>query len=172
MGCTRWTVAIAMITSLVPAAASGGDHDDRELPTYAVQPPGASFERTVSTKQYLVMIRETLGATCDAVFHAPIRSLESGSARVVERAGVQAAGCPLHGPGCMARACPEAGGPPTPARLTSLFDSRPAYDALMALIASARCRIDLMIFGWDDDAAGRPVAAALIERAGRACSSA
>ncbi len=35
----------------------------------------------------------------------------------------------------------------------------------MELIASARCRIDLMIFGWGDDPAGRPVAAALIERA-------
>ena len=32
----------------------------RELPPYAVQPPGASFERTVSRKQYLVMFRETL----------------------------------------------------------------------------------------------------------------
>ena len=35
----------------------------------------------------------------------------------------------------------------------------------MGLIASARCRIDLMMFGWGDDPAGRPVAAALIERA-------
>jgi cardiolipin synthase len=60
---------------------------------------------------------------------------------------------------------PEAGGPCTPARITPLFDSRPAYDALMELIASARCRIDLMMFGWGDDPAGRPVASALIERA-------
>jgi cardiolipin synthase len=142
-----------------------GDHAGRELPPYAAQPPGASFEKKVSGKQYLVMIRETLRATCEPLVHEPIRSVGNVSARLVERLDVQAAGCPRLGPLAPGRPCPEAGGPCTPARLTLLFDSRPAYDALMGLIASARCRIDFMIFGWDDDPAGRAVAAALIERA-------
>ncbi len=94
-----------------------------------------------------------------------MRSLEIGSARLLERAGVRIAGCVPHSPVPPCHQCPEAGGPCTPARLTPLFDSEPAYRALMALIAAARCRIDLMMFGWGDDPAGRPVAAALIERA-------
>ena len=126
----------------------GGDHAPRELPPYAVQPPGASFERTVSRQQWLVMLRETLGATCDEAIHSPLRSLEIGSARLLERVGSRAAGCVPHSPVPPGHQCPEAGGPCTPARLTPLFDSKPAYDALLELIASARCRIDFMIFGW------------------------
>ncbi len=158
---------IATIATVVMQVGSayGGDHPPRELPPYAVQPPGASFERTVDRRQYLQMIRETLGATCDEIAHAPLRSLEIGSARLAERIGARIAGCIQHSPVPPGHQCPDAGGPCTPARLTMLYDSRPAYEALLALIASARCRIDLMMFGWGDDPAGRPVAAALIERA-------
>lgn len=156
----------AIAIGLLPLGwAYGGDHADRERPPYAVQPPGASFERTVDRKQYLRMFRETLGATCDEFAHAPLRSLAIGSARMVERVGVRAANGVPHSPYPPGHQSPEAGGPCTPALITPLFDSRPAYDALMALIASARCRIDFMIFGWGDDPAGRPIAAALIERA-------
>ena len=157
-------VAVAM-AALALGAAYGGDHHGRELPPYAVQPPGASFERTVNRKQYFQMFRETLGATCDEFAHAPIRSLRIGSAWLAERIGVRAASCLPHSPVPPGHQSPEAGGPLTPALITPLFDSRPAYDVLMGLIASARCRIDLMMFGWGDDSAGRPVAAALIERA-------
>jgi cardiolipin synthase len=156
--------AVAMLL-ISPGSAQAGDHTDRGLPPYAVQPPGASFERTVGHQQYLQMFRETLGATCDEITRAPLRSLEIGSARLLERVGVRAANDIPHRAGPPWHQCPEAGGPLTPALITPLFDSRPAHDALMALIASARCRIDLMIFGWGDDTAGRPVAAALIERA-------
>src|SRR5689334_14143584 len=79
-------------------SAYGGDHSGRELPPYAVQPPGASFERTVSPRQYLVMLRETLGATCDELAHEPLRSLEIGSARLLERVGVRVTSGIPHSP--------------------------------------------------------------------------
>jgi cardiolipin synthase len=159
------TIATIATVVMQVGAVHGGDHAPRELPPYAVQPPGASFERTVDRRQYLRMIRETLRATCDEFALAPLRSLEISSARLAERIGTRIAGCVPHSPVPPGHQCQEAGGPCTPARLTMLYDSRPAYEALLALIASARCRIDLMMFGWGDDPAGRPVAAALIERA-------
>ena len=72
----RAGILVAIATTVMQVgSATGGDHAGRELPPYALQPPGASFERTVSTRQYLVMIRETLGATCDEIAHEPLRSL-------------------------------------------------------------------------------------------------
>src|SRR5690348_6109445 len=125
-------IAIAVVHA---ASAYGGDHSGRELPPYALQPPGASFERTVDRRQYLLMFRETLGATCDEFAHSPLRSLEIGSAWLAERVGARIAGCVPHTPVPPGHQSPEAGGPCTPARITPLFDSRPAYDALMELIA-------------------------------------
>ena len=155
-------IAVAV---LLGGSAYGGDHPARELPPYALQPPGASFERTVTRQQWLMLLREALHQTCVEVVREPLRSLEFGSARLVERVAVRIVGCAPHGPCPPCHQCPEAGGPCTPARLTPLYDSVPAYNALLELIASARCRIDFMIFGWDDNSAGRRVAAALIERA-------
>jgi cardiolipin synthase len=164
MASARIRGAVAM-AAMLAGSAYGGDHPVRESPPYASQPPGASFERTVSRRQWIMMLRETLHQTCDEFVHEPLRSLEIGSDWLVERGAVRIAGS---GPNCPippGHQCPEAGGPCTPARLTLVYDSVPAYNALMSLIASALCRIDFMIFGWDDDSAGRPVAAALIERA-------
>ncbi len=155
-------VAAAMFTL---GSAHAGDHPPRVAPPNAFQPPGASFERDVDRRQYLQMAREVLGNTREAFAAAPIRSIEIGSARLAERLGVRIVGSLPHFSVPPGHQCPEAGGPCTPARITPLFDSRPAYDALLALIASARCRIDLMIFGWDDDPDGRAVAAALIQSA-------
>lgn len=160
LGAVAATLAIATV-----GTALAGDHGDRVLPPNAVQPPGASFEREISREQKMLLLRDEIRQTCQAIKAAPIRSLEIGSARLLERIGVRLASAIPHTPVPPFDQCPEAGGPLTPAYLTPLFDSRPAYDALLGLIAQAQCRIDFMIFGWGDDTAGRPVAAALIERA-------
>lgn len=160
IGAVAATLAIATV-----GRALAGDHGDRVLPPYAVQPPGASFEREISREQKMLLLRDEIRQTCQAIKAAPIRSLEIGSARLVERIGVRFASAIPHTPVPPFHQCPEAGGPLTPAAIIPLFDSRPAYNALLELIAQARCRIDLMIFGWDDDSAGRLVASALIERA-------
>ncbi len=157
--------AAATAILVLGGSVYGGDHDRRELPPNAVQPPGASFERTVSPPQWMLLLRETVHQTCAEIAREPVRSGVIGFARLGERAGVRLAGGIPGSPVPPGHQCPEAGGPLTPARLTFLYESAPAYRALLDLIASARCRIDFMIFGWGDDPAGRPVAAALIERA-------
>ncbi len=153
-------LAIAAATT----TAGAGDHQPRELPANAVQPPGASFVRDITREQKALVVKDMLRATVAESLRRPLRSAVFGAGRLAERAGVLAAeAVPIAAiPG---RQSPEAGGPCTPARITPLCDSGPAYRALMDLIASARSRVDLMIFGWDDDDAGRPVAAALIARA-------
>ncbi len=159
----QWIAVLAALA--VTTQARGGDHARREIPTNAVQPPGASFERQVSPLQWVLDTRYVLHATIDQMVHRPLRSAAAGGLRLGERLSVRAVEVGSHGPVPPGHQCPEAGGPCTPARITPLFDSEPAYRALLDLIASARCRIDLMMFGWGDDVAGRPVAAALIARA-------
>jgi phosphatidylserine/phosphatidylglycerophosphate/cardiolipin synthase-like enzyme len=156
---------VVLVASTFVATASAGDLTPRELPSNAVQPPGASFERSITRAQKRLLVKDLARATVSQVVRQPVRSVRVGAHRLAERLGVRLAESVPVLPVPPAHQSPEAGGPCTPACLTPLFDSEPAYRALMDLIASARCRIDLMIFGWDDDQAGRPVAAALIERA-------
>lgn len=157
--------AATALSILLAATATGGDRPRRELPTNAVQPPGASFEEHVSRDQKALFLRDTLRETALKVARAPFRSAVVGTRRLAERVGVAVAESIPRAPAPPGRQDPEAGGPCTPARITPLYDSRPAYDALLDLIASARSRIDLMMFSWDDDVAGRGVADALIARA-------
>ena len=158
-------VTIVLVASTLAATAIGGDHSAREVPTNAVQPPGASFEKHVSRGQKVLLVKDLIRSTVAQSIRQPIRSAALGAGRLTERLGVLGAESIPFLPIPPAHQDPEAGGPCTPARITPLFDSGPAYRALMDLIPTARCRIDLMIFGWDDDEAGRPVAFALIERA-------
>ena len=156
---------ILLVASTLVATATGGDHAPRGLPTNAVQPPGASFEKHVSRGQKVLVVKDLIRSTVAQAVHRPVRSAALGAHRLAERLGVLLAESVPVLPIPPAHQSNEAGGPCTPALLTPLFDSEPAYRALMTLIPTARFRIDLMIFGWDDDDAGRPVAAALIERA-------
>ena len=161
----RGVGAIVLVASSLAASATGGDLLPRELLANAVQPPGASFEKDVTRAQKVLLVKDLIRATLAHVAREPVRSARSGAHRLAERVGVRLAESIPISPIPPGHQSAEAGGPCTPARLTPLFDSEPAYRALMDLIPSARCRVDLMIFGWDDDEAGRPVAAALIERA-------
>ncbi|WP_435011449.1 phospholipase D-like domain-containing protein [Tundrisphaera lichenicola] len=157
-----WAIGILLVLS---ARTNGGDHVPRERPANASQPPGASFERHVSRQQKTLLVKDTLRATGMEFAHHPVHSTVFGVSRLVERAGVLLAERIPHSPWPLGFQDPEAGGPCTPARITPLFGSRPAYQALLDLIGSARCRVDLMMYSWDDDTAGRTVAEALIERA-------
>ena len=137
------------------ALVEAGDHAPRELPANALQPPGASFEREITGRQKSLFVRDTLRATAAQVARHPVRSAAFGAARLVERAGVLLAESIPHSPWPLGVQDPEAGGPCTPARITPLFGSRPAFRALLDLIEAAQGRVDLMMYSWDDDAAGR-----------------
>ncbi len=158
-------VAAAGSVLVMAAAARGGGHPPRVSPPFASQPPGASFEKHITRAQKAMVLRDCWRATVAEAVHHPLISVGMGPGRLAERVAVGVSETIPKSPVPPAHQCPEAGGPPTLARITPLFDSRPAYDALLGLIASATHRIDLMIFGWDDDVAGRFVAASLIERA-------
>ena len=152
-----------MAASSVGVLAKGGDHPRRELPANAVQPPGVSFEDAVSHAQKAMLVRDTLRATVAQTVHHPLKSSVLGAGRLIERIGVRLSesvpGLPAPG-----HQCAEAGGPLTAARITPLFDSVPAHNTLIDLIAKATYRIDLMMFGWDDDVVGQSVADALIAK--------
>lgn len=162
-----WRPVAAVVGLLVfVAQAFGGDHGaPRELPPYAVQPPGASYEKSITRAQKTLLIKDGLRATGALVLRRPLLAAAMAAGRLSERTGVLVAEAFPPGLGPPYHQSREAGGPCTPARITPLYDSVPAFDALLALIAQAQSRIDLMIFGWDDDVAGRTVAAALIARA-------
>jgi phosphatidylserine/phosphatidylglycerophosphate/cardiolipin synthase-like enzyme len=157
--------AALWLVVMLAGSVRATDHPPREVAPYALQPPGASFERTVARKQWIRLVHDDLRDTVHEMIHEPVRSLVIGSDRLAERVAARIAGCVPHASMPGISPSPVAGGPLTPARLTPLYDSKPAYQALLELIASAQCRIDFMIFGWGDDEAGRPVAAALIEKA-------
>jgi cardiolipin synthase len=106
---------------------------------------------------------------------APLCSLTEVAGRTIERLAVRAHAvtprtlrpplerdCGRHAPDELGGAF---GGSPTPARLSLLPTSDDAIRALLHRIASARQRIDLLIYGWQDDPTGRAVAAALAARA-------
>ncbi len=155
----------AVLVGWMAAEGVAGDHPAPEVPSHAIRPPESSSERRITGRQKVLLLRDTIRATVAASVHSPWHSAAVGTARLAERVAVRVAEAIPRGPTSPVRQDPEAGGPRTPARLTPLFDSEPAYRALLDLIAGARCRVDLMIFGWDDDEAGRTVAAALVERA-------
>ncbi|MCA1686095.1 MAG: phosphatidylserine/phosphatidylglycerophosphate/cardiolipin synthase family protein [Planctomycetia bacterium] len=160
-----FTTAAALFISSLTATVMGGDHPPRERPPNAVQPPGASFEKQISRGQKALLVKDTLRATVAESARNPVRSAAVGASRLSERLAVRVTESIPRSPVPPGRQSPEAGGPCTPAKLTPLYDSGPAFRALLDLIATARDRIDLMIFGWDDDRAGRTAAAALIARA-------
>ncbi len=161
----RIAVRAALVVLWLAVAAMGGDRSPRVLVPNAVQPPGASFEQDTTSRQKILLVKDSLRATASELASEPFRATATASRRLVERLGVRVAESIPRLPIPPAHQSPEAGGPCTPARLTPLYDSGLAYRALLDLIASARCRVDLMIFGWDDDEAGRAVADALIARA-------
>lgn len=173
------TAAFALLIGAHTARA--GDHTPRPVPANAVIPPGVNLHQPdVERTQGVRIVREGLRATFAALVREPIHATARLGGRGAERLAVRlrefamtgALTCPIHGDGpCDCRAAGGSdlgggfGGPPTAARLTYLPDSEPAVRSLLGLIASAQSRIDLIMYGWEDDPTGREVAAALAARA-------
>jgi cardiolipin synthase len=170
-------VAIGVLAIGQERSAHGQVCPPRTLPSFAVQPPGASFEcqPAVCSQQKAQLVREALCASASALAHAPLCSATQVTGRELERLAVRAREIaprphrpPLdrdhrqRTPGDLGGAF---GGPPTPARITLLSSSEAALQALLGLIGSAAQQIDLMMYGWEDDPTGREVAAALAARA-------
>jgi cardiolipin synthase len=170
----RWAVmalAVGVGAQGLSGAAHAGGHGNRPVPVNAVQPPGASFEGypVVGGAQRVRILEEGLHASIEEQFAAPIRSTWELTSRTAERLAVRAREIlPINlprpfdprgdeGP-CGSDLGGGFGGPPTPALLTLLPSSELS-------VRTARCRLDLMMYGWDDDPTGRAVAAALAERA-------
>lgn len=172
-----WVLAIVLALLDAKLPARGGEHRMRTLPAYATQPPGASFEGypPVGKKQKAQIAHEVVCASLCECLRAPCRSMYQVVGRTAERLAVRARevvpielapwihGC--HFGDVNSLDLGPSAGPPTPARLTLLCGSEPAIRAALDLISSARCRIDLMMYGWEEDPTGRAIAAALAERA-------
>jgi phosphatidylserine/phosphatidylglycerophosphate/cardiolipin synthase-like enzyme len=161
--------------------ALGDDHIARELPPNAVQPPGSQFESypKVGAAQGFQIFKEIVHGTAATTLRRPLYSTAKFAHRFSERIVVRSAELVPPALTGRCRSGPRepdetawgadlggAGGTlPLPAHLTLLPSSERSIQALLALIASARARIDIMMYGWDDDATGREVADALSARA-------
>ncbi|WP_165245287.1 phospholipase D-like domain-containing protein [Paludisphaera soli] len=163
---TRWAAVAAVLTaSALAATALGGELAEGGRPAVADPSRHHGGHPTVGRGQKALLVQDGLRATASLMLHRPVLASSMALVRLGERMAVTAARAFPPGMGPLFHQSPEAGGPCTPARITPLYDSASAYEALISLIASAQGRIDLMIFGWDDDEAGRSVADALIARA-------
>ena len=150
----------------------------RELPPNAVVRPGidtAGYPE-VGMRQLGRITGEVVGSSASELATRPLRSLGQVAGRAVERLGVRSrevasalgSAGPADGLGYAGDGCLDGpfGSPLTPARLTLLPTSEAAVSGLVGLVDSASTRVDLMIYGWEDDPTGREVARAL-DRAAR-----
>lgn len=154
-----------------PAAQTPAQGVGRPVPENAVARPGidtVGYPQIGPVQKWRIG-QEIVASTADSLARRPVGSLEYMLGRSLERVSVRArelaglAGGPApHGGG---PADGEVDGPfgsvPMPARLTLLPTSQASVDGLLGLIAAASARVDLMIYGWEDDPTGRAVAEAL-----------
>src|SRR3954470_4174439 len=87
----RPVATVVLVASTFVTTANAGDHTPRELPSNAVQPPGASFERNITRAQKLLLVKDLVRATAAQVVSHPVRSARVGAHRLVERLGVRLA---------------------------------------------------------------------------------
>lgn len=182
----RGRLAFLALPLLFCVSAAAGDHHRRarrneSLPANAIQPPGASYEHqpNIGRRQKIAIVEEGLRASVAGIFHHPVDAAEEMLTRTLERVSVR-----LHEaarPFAFAHEIPDRpplcppfpgtdlaggiGGPITPLKITFLPSSGAALQGLFDIIAQARSRIDLMIYGWQDDPTGREVARRLADRA-------
>jgi cardiolipin synthase len=172
------TLAIA----LTATRAEGGELPPlghrRARPENANALPGAAGEEypKIGPAQQFAIAREILASSLSSVIQRPIGSTSQVIGRAGERISVRArelttllgSATPhwAHKPGDGQLFGPF-GSPPMPARLTLLPSSEASVQGLLELIATARSRVDLMIYGWEDDPTGREVAGALQHAASR-----
>ncbi|MFO0907210.1 MAG: phospholipase D-like domain-containing protein [Isosphaeraceae bacterium] len=155
-----------------------GPLQGRPLPANAVPRPGIDTLNypEVGARQVARLGLEVLGASVWEGLRHPFTSLTHVVGRSTERVGVRLAEFGTTGRRHLnllatdpAEGSVDAGvgSPLMPARLTLLPSSESAIQALLALIAGSTSRVDLMMYGWEDDPTGREVASALAEAAAR-----
>lgn len=153
------------------ANAQGG------FPAAAVAQPTARFEGypDVGAAQGAEIAREVVGSSVRSLVRAPLRSTRRIVGRTVEQLSLRGSGVSMRLASLRTEGANEggfdlagcAGGPPVPARLTLLPSSELSIQGLLRQIATAARRIDLMMYGWEDDPTGRRVAEALTASAAR-----
>lgn len=148
-----------------------GDHPAPVVPANARPLPGQTEYPVIGRSQKTAIVTEAIGSTLGEVTHRPLRSFLKIVGRSSERLGVRGRELtsrlgsvrPLvhlsnAGDGDLDA---RRGSPPMPALLTLLPSSEAAVQGLLTLIQGATHRVDLMIYGWEDDPTGREVAEAL-----------
>ncbi|MFO0952433.1 MAG: phosphatidylserine/phosphatidylglycerophosphate/cardiolipin synthase family protein [Isosphaeraceae bacterium] len=145
----------------------------RELPANAVVRPGIDTVGypEVGRRQVMSVVGQVAASSAGSLVSRPLRSSAQVVARWGERLGVRgrelssflgtARPADCIGQGGDGGLDGPFGSPPMPARVTLLPSSESAVTALLALIGSAGSRVDLMMYGWEDDPTGREVADAL-----------
>ena len=164
-----------VLTTFAPAEAFEGRHrrDRGPLPANAIQPPGASYENqpSVDRRQKIEIVREATRASVSGIIHRPVDAAEEMLTRSLERVSIRVRETArpfvfAHKLADREPVCPPfpgtdlgggVGGTITPAKITFLPSSESALQGLLALIDEAHSRIDLMIYGWQDDPTGREV---------------
>jgi len=154
-----------------------GGRSAATLPANAVPLPGQTEYPVIGRAQTVAVVKEAIGATFRESIQRPLHSLRMVIGRSTERLGVRARELTSR----LGSARPAAhhadtgdgnldarlGSPPIPANLTLLTSSEAAVQGLLAQISAAKCRVDLMIYGWEDDPTGREVGDALAVAARR-----
>jgi cardiolipin synthase len=163
--------------------ASGGEADGagrRRVVAENARPlPGLSTEAypEIGPEQAIQVLREAIGSSLLTLVRRPLSASTQVVGRSAERLAVRGRELatrfgpvgslnPFGRPGDGALDAPI-GSPRMAATLTLLPTSESAVRALLELIATATRRVDLMIYGWEDDPTGREVASALEAAAGR-----
>ncbi|GAC1473818.1 MAG: hypothetical protein NVSMB9_23120 [Isosphaeraceae bacterium] len=156
-----------------------GFRQTRVTPRNAGSIPGVTTEGypEIGRAQKIEIGREVLGSSISALLTHPLRSTTQVVGRATERLAVRAreltilfgSSRPADRYGQVGDGIIDSpfGTPRMPARITLLPSSEQAIRELLALIASAERRVDLMMYGWEDDPTGREVALALANAARR-----
>ena len=159
------------------ALSSGGDHPRPVLPENAKPLPGQTEYPVVGRPQKKAIVTEAVKASLGEFAHRPVRSILMMMGRTSERLGVRVrelssrlgSARPMIHVGNAGDGDLDArrGSPTIPAALTLLPSSEAAIQSLLSLVQGATRRIDLMMYGWEDDPTGREVASALESAARR-----
>lgn len=178
--CSRIAIALMIEAALGLLLLGGLARAQRFEPDYARPLPGQAEYPVVHRPQKWALGREIVRSSLRALVHHPlasgtlvvkrgaerlavrVRELTTilGSARAMDHRGKAGDG-QLDG---------GFGSPLMPAAITLLPSSESALQSLLGLVASAKHRIDLMIYGWEDDPTGRAVGDALEAAARRGVS--
>ena len=170
--CRAGIVVALMIEAMLGLPLPGGQaRAQRFEPEYARPLPGQAEYPIVGRSQKWALGEEIVGSSASALVHHPLasgmqvveRGAERLAVRVRELTAILGSGRAMDHQGDPGDGQLDGGfgSPFLPAAITLLPSSESAIQSLLGLVASAQHRIDLMMYGWEDDPTGREVANAL-----------